>query len=130
MGFSLTPRDKALNVLSYLFFFVVVFFSVVSCFLSYWLSRSLAKYILDNWRTRIYGLLAYSITNAVRMLLLGGIHSLLRSDSAQLPILLGCEVSYICFLVLSMSYWKAHHVSSKVWFAVIFAFIRVLIQEF
>ena len=62
------------------------------------------------------------------MIILGGIHSLLRDHSAQLLILLGCEAAYICFLVFSMSYWKAHRVASKVWFVMIFAFIRVLIQ--
>ena len=83
MGFSLNPRDKALNVLSYLIFFVVIFLSIVSCFLAYWKSSHLAKYILDNWKARL-------LTNTVRMLILGGIHSLLRSHSAHLPILMGC----------------------------------------
>ena len=88
LGFSLNPRDKFLNVLNYLFYFVIIFVSVVSCFMAYWLSRRLAKYLLDNWKTKLYGLLAYSLTNAVRMLVLGALHSLLRSHPAQLPLLL------------------------------------------
>ena len=87
LGFSLSPRDKLLNVLSYLFYFIIIWSSVVSTFLAYWLSRKLAKYVLDNWKTRIHGLLAASLINSVRMLVLGGIHSLLRSHSAQLPLL-------------------------------------------
>ena len=89
MGFSLSPRDKALNVLNYLVFFFVTWFSVVSCFLAYWLSRQLSEYILDNWRTRMRGLLTYSMMNTVRMLIFGGIHSLLRSHWVQLPLLFG-----------------------------------------
>ena len=73
LGFSLNPRDKMLNVFNYMIYFFVVWFSVVSCFLAYWMSRRLAKYILDNWRTRVYGLLSYSLTNAVRMLVTGAI---------------------------------------------------------
>ena len=108
LGFSLNPRDKALNVLSYIIYFFIIWISVVSCFLAYWLSRRVAKYILGNWRTRLHGLLACSMINISRALVLGGIHSLLRSHSIQLPLLLGCEVSYIVFLLLSMSFWKAH----------------------
>ena len=90
MGFSLNPRDKALNVLNYLVFFFVTWFSVVSCFLAYWLSRRLAEYILDNWRVRVRGLLSFSLANAGRMLVFGALHSLLRDHPAQLPLLLGC----------------------------------------
>ena len=88
LGFSLSPKDKMLNVLNYFFYFFVVWFSVVSCFLSYFLNRRLTKYILDNWKIRVKGLLGFSLTNAVRMLIFGAVHSLLRSHSSQLPILL------------------------------------------
>ena len=88
-GFSLNPKDKALNALNYIVYFFVLWFAVVSCFLCYYINRKLTKYILDNWRTRVFGLLTYSITNAIRMLILGAIHSLLRSHHLQLPLLMG-----------------------------------------
>ena len=78
-GFSLNPRDKMLNVLNYLVYFIVIWLAVVSCFLSYYYNKKLTKYILDNWRTRVLGLLSYSLTNAFRMIIFGAIHSLLRS---------------------------------------------------
>ena len=77
-GFSLSPRDKILNVINYLIYFFIIWFSVVSIFLCYYLSRKCSKYILNNWRTRINGLISYSVTNAVRMLVFGAVHSLLR----------------------------------------------------
>ena len=42
LGFSLNPRDKMLNVLNYMLYFFIVWFSVVSCFLAYWMTRKLA----------------------------------------------------------------------------------------
>ena len=114
MGFSLNPRDKMLNVLNYLLYFFIVWFSVVSCFLAYWMTRRLAKYLLDNWRTRIHGLLAYSFTNSIRMLVFGGIHSLLRTSSLQLPLLLSAEVVYVVILIVFMSYWRSQRVAFKV----------------
>ena len=128
LGFSLNPRDKFLNVLNYLFYFVIIWVSVVSCFLAYWLSRRLAKYLLDNWRTKLYGLLAYSLTNTVRMLILGALHSLLRSHPTQLPLLLSAEAIYVTFLVFCMSYWRAHRVSFKIWFTVFFSMLRMGMQ--
>ena len=128
LGFSLNPRDKLLNVLNYLFYFVIILLSVVSCFLAYWLSRRLAKYLLDNWKTKLYGLLAFSLTNTVRMLVLGALHSLLRSHPAQLPLLLSVEVVYIVFLVFCMGYWRAHRVSFKIWFTVVFSMLRIGMQ--
>ena len=128
LGFSLNPRDKFLNVLNYLFYFVIIFVSVVSCFMAYWLSRRLAKYLLDNWKTKLYGLLAYSLTNTVRMLILGALHSLLRSHPAQLPLLLSVEAIYIAFLIFCMSFWRAHRVSFKIWFTVIFSLLRITLQ--
>jgi len=89
MGFSLNPKDKALTALNYIIYFFIIWFSVVSSFLCFYLNKKLTKYILDNWRTRVFGLLTYSITNAVRMVLLGALHSLLRSHDLQLPILMG-----------------------------------------
>ena len=128
MGFSLNPRDKMLSVLNYLLYFFIVWFSVVSCFLAYWMTRNLAKYLLDNWRTRIHGLLAYSFTNIIRMLVFGGIHSLLRSSSLQLPLLLSAEIVYVVFLIVCMSYWRSHKVAFKVWFSVCFALMRICLQ--
>ena len=128
MGFSLNPRDKALNVLNYLLYFFLIWFSVVSCFLAYWMTRKLAMYLLDNWRTKVYGLIAYSLTNTVRMLVLGAIHSLLRTSSTQLPLLLSAEAIYIAFLIFCMSYWRAHRVAFKVWFTVCFAMLRIALQ--
>lgn len=127
-GFSLSPRDKLLNVLSYLFYFFVIWFSVTSCFLAYWLSRRLAEFVLDNWRTRLTGLLAHSLTNTVRMLLLGGIHSLLRSHHAQLPLLLAAEFLYLVALLCLMRFWKAHKVIYRVSFTACFSLIRICIQ--
>jgi len=127
LGFSLNPRDKLLNVLNYLLYFLIVWFSVVSTFLAYWLSRRLAKYVLDNWRTRIHGLLAASLVSSCRMLLMGGLHSLLRSHSLQLPLLLGVEVLYVAVLLVFMKFWKSHRVAYRIWFTVSFALLRVLL---
>ena len=88
LSFSLSPRDKMLNVFNYLVYFLAIWLSVVSCFLSFYLNKKLAKYILDNWRSRVHGLLTYSITNAIRMLIFGAIHSLLRNHPCQLPLLM------------------------------------------
>ena len=125
MGFSLNPKDKALTALNYLIYFFIIWFSVVSCFLCYYLNKKLTKYILDNWRTRVFGLLAYSLTNAIRMLVFGAIHSLLRTSYWQLPLLLGFELVYAAFFVLSMSYWKIHKLAYKVWFTVVFSLLRI-----
>jgi hypothetical protein len=108
LGFSLNPRDKIINVINYMLYFLIIFFSVTSVFLVYWLSKRLAKYLLDNWKTKLNGLLAHSLVNAIRMLITGGIHSLLRSSHLQLPLLLSMDVLYIVVLILSMKYWKAH----------------------
>ena len=128
LGFSLNPRDKILNVVNYMIYFFVVWFSVVSSFLAYWMSRRLAKYILDNWKTKIYGLLSYSLVNAVRMIALGAIHSLMRSHSFQLPLLLIIQTFYVLFFIFSMNYWKAHRVSFKIWFTVVFSLLRIALQ--
>lgn len=111
-------------MLNYLFYFLVIWFSVVSTFLAYWLSRKLAKYVLDNWRTRIHGLLAASLITSCRMLIMGGTHSLLRSHSAQLPILLGIEVVYVSVFLFFMKFWRAHKVAYRIWFTVCFALLR------
>ena len=107
-SFSLSPRDKAFNVLNYLIFFIVIWVSVVSGFLAFWMSRKLAHYLLDNWKTRLRGLLAHCLTNTIRMFIIGAIHSLLRSHPAQLPLLLSIELLYIFFLIFFSSYWKMH----------------------
>ena len=128
MGFSLNPKDKALNVLNYMIYFLIIWISVVSCFLCYYLNRKLTKYILDNWKTRVQGLLTYSLTNAARMMIFGAIHSLLRSSHLQLPLLFGAELTYIVLILLMMRYWRAHKVSYKVWFSVVFALLRMCLQ--
>ena len=128
MGFSLNRRDKIMNVVSIMIYFFIILFSVVSCFLSYYLNRKLTKYILDNWRTRVFGLLSYNITNAIRMLVFGAIHSLLRSSDLQLPMLMGGELLYILFFILSIKYWDNYNVSFKIWFTVWFSSQRFLLQ--
>lgn len=88
--FSLNFRDKMFNLISLFSFFFIFLFSVVSCFLSYYLCKKLSKYIIDNWRTRVQGLLCYSVCNFVRMLLFGCLHNLLRSSGTiQLQALMG-----------------------------------------
>ena len=128
MGFSLNPRDKALNVLNYLVFFFVVWLSVVSCFLAYWLTRRLSEYILDNWRVRVRGLLSFSLANASRMLVFGALHSLLRDHWAQLPLLLGCEALYALSLALCMGYWRAHNIAFRAVFTLCFSLGRMALQ--
>ena len=128
MTFSFNFRDKMINVLNLLVYFLVIWFSVVSCFLAYYFNKKLAKYILGNWRTRINGLLTYSLTNAGRMLVFGAVHSLLRSHPAQLPLLMGLEILYVAFLICSMSLWRTHRVAYKAWFTVVFALVRVSLQ--
>ena len=77
--FSLNFRDKMFNLVGIFSFFFIFFASVVSCFMSYYLCKKLSKYILDNWRTKVHGLLCYSISNFGRMLVFGCLHNLLRS---------------------------------------------------
>lgn len=78
LGFSINPKDKFLNVAGCLLCFFILWLSMASCFLAYYFSRKLSKYVLDNWRTRVNGLLSYSLSNAARMIIFGAIHSLLR----------------------------------------------------
>lgn len=128
LAFSLNPKDKGYTILGYLLSFIVLWLSVISCFFAYYLSRKLSKYILDNWRTRIHGLLSYSLSNAVRMIVFGAIHSLLRFDYLlQLSTLLVAEVLFILFLLYTLKSWKAHRVEFKVWFGLFFTFLRVLL---
>ena len=89
MGFSLTPKDKAFVGISYIIYFFIIQIAVVSSFMSYYLNHRLTEYILDNWKTKVTGLIAFSITNACRMLLFGALHSLLRYHPAQLQYLMG-----------------------------------------
>jgi hypothetical protein len=111
LGFSLSQKDKTFNVVGHLLCFVFLWIALVSSFLAYYLSRKLSKYVLDNWRTRINGLLSYSLSNAVRMIIMGAAHSLLRFDYLyQLPALMAAEGSYAVFLVLVMRKWRAHRV--------------------
>ena len=128
MGFSLNPRDKMLTALNYIVYFFIFWISIVSCFLCYYLNRKLTKYILDNWRTRVFGLLTFSLTNTVRMMIFGALHSLLRTSDLQLPLLLSAELCYIGFLLFSMSYWRIHKVAYKVWFTICFASLRSFLQ--
>ena len=127
MGFSLNPRDKMLNVLNYLIYFVIIWVSVVSSFLCYYLNKKLTKFVIDYWRTKINGLLAFSLVNTVRHLVMGALHSLLRSHSLQLPLLLGTEVVYMLFLLMMMKYWKTTKVAYRVWFTCIFIMLRVFL---
>ena len=127
-SFSLSPRDKAFTALGVLAYFLVLWVSAVSCFLVYFFSRKLAKYVLDNWRTRLYGLLSFSLGTSLRMLLFGALHSLLRFDvQLQLLSLLAAEVLYIAMLCAVMKYWRAHRVEFKAWYTVLFALLRVVL---
>jgi len=128
LSFSLTPKDKIFNVLSYLLYFAILWLSIVSCFLAFYINKKLTKYILDNWRTRVYGLLAYSLTNAVRMLIFGAVHSLLRSSPLQLPILMFLEVIFSLFLFLSLRVWLFHKVTFKIWLSIAFSMLRLCLQ--
>ena len=128
LSFSLTPQDKMMTVLNYIIYFIIVWLSIVSCFLAYFFNKKLVKYILDNWQTRIYGLLAFSLVNAIRNLVLGAIHSMLRSHVAQLPLLMVFEISYIVFLLLSMNKWRLHRVTFKIWFSIFFSAFRICLQ--
>jgi hypothetical protein len=125
MGFSLSPRDKAFNIFDYFVYFLIIWFAVISCFLA---KKRLAQYILDSWRTSFKGLLAFSLTNTVRSLALGALHSLLRDHPLQLPLLFGVETVYLIIMLLSMGYWRAHMVSFKVSFNVGFALLRMALQ--
>ena len=102
--------------------------SVVSCFIAYYLSRKLTKYVLDNWRTRIYGLFSFSLGSTLRMLVFGAIHSLLRFDvNIQLLTLLVAEVLYIGLMCAVMKHWRSHKVEFKAWYTIFFAFLRVVL---
>jgi hypothetical protein len=127
-GFSLSLRDKGLTALNYLLYFLVLWLALASAFLAYSLSKKRAKHILDSWRSRVAGLLAFSFTNTTRMLLFGALHSLLRSHPAQLPILLAVELTFIVVLVTSMRRWRAHKVAFKIWFAIVFGLLRIVLQ--
>lgn len=129
LGFSLNPKDKLLNVVSIILFFISFWFSIISCFLAYYLSRKLSKYILDNWRSRINGLLGYSLSNAARMIVFAAIHNFLRFDSdAQLKLLMAAEITYIGFIFYAIKRWQVHKVEFKLWFGIIFSALRIALQ--
>jgi hypothetical protein len=125
-GFSLNLRDKGMTIVGYALHFAVLSSAVVSAFLAFYFHRKLAKYVLDHWRSRVDGLLAYSLMNVVRMLLFGAVHSLLRSHPVQLPLLLATETLFVAFLV-SMRSLRAHKAAYKIWFAVCFALFRMVL---
>ena len=127
-GFSLNIRDKFFNVLNYLLYFVLFWLAIVSTFLAFWINRKLAHFFLDNWSVKIRGLFAHCLINFIRFLLLGAVHSLLRSSSIQLPLLLGIEGLYVFFLVFFSAFWKTHLVVYKIWFTVFFSFLRMVLQ--
>ena len=129
IGFSLNPRDKILNVINYYIYFFILWFSIVSTFLAYSFSRKIAKYMLDNWRTRVNGILGFSLSNAIRMLVFGAIHCFLRDDyNFQLTALITTETIYVLCLLMMMKFWKNHKVCFKIWFTIIFAVLRILLQ--
>lgn len=127
-GFSLNPRDKFLNAFSFIIFFFIIWLSVVSCFVAYYLNKKLTKYIVGNWRTCVEGLLAYTLTNTVRLLLMGAIHSLLRGKAYQLPILFAIEGLYFLFMMLSLKRLMIHRLKAKLWFVMIFSLLRIVLQ--
>jgi hypothetical protein len=128
LGFSLNPRDKMMTALNYIIYFFIIWLSVVSCFLAYYLNKKLAKYILDNWKSRVHGLLVFSLVNAVRMLVFGAVHSLLRCNHLQLPLLLTLEITYVFLILFSMRKWQLHRVTYKIWFSIIFSVFRICLQ--
>lgn len=128
LGFSLTPKDKMFNVISYFLYFIILWLTIVSSFIAYYLNKKLTKYIIGNWRSRVEGLLAYSVSNAIRMLIFGAIHSLLRSHSLQLPLLLLFEVLFLVFLFFSLTVKAFYKVNFKIWFNIIFGLLRVSLQ--
>ena len=127
LGFSLTPKDKFFNILSYLLYFVIIWGCIVSSFMAYYLNKKLAKYIIDNWRSRVEGLLAYSITNAIRLMIFGAIHSLMRRSSMQLPFLMLFETIFVIFLLYSIKK-IFHKINFKIWFSIVFSFLRISLQ--
>jgi hypothetical protein len=127
-GFSLNRQDQVLTVMGYLLHFLVLWLAIVSCFLAFYLHRKLTKYILDNWRSSVRGLLSYFLVNAIRMLVFGALHSLLRDHPAQLPSLMLAEAIFVVFLVSSMRRLRAHRAAFKVWFTVGFALLRMALQ--
>jgi hypothetical protein len=128
LGFSLSRTDKVLNVVNYLVFFAIIWLSVVSCFLAYYLNKKLTKFIIGNWRTQVHGLLAYSLTNVVRMLIIGALHSFLRNSNLQLPLLFAVEASFILFLMISIKSMMIHKLKAKLWFVIIFSVLRMALQ--
>ena len=66
LGFSLTPVDKGITLVNYLLYFLIIWLSIASSFIAFFLNKKLVKYIIGNWRTRIPGLIVYSLTNMVR----------------------------------------------------------------
>jgi hypothetical protein len=127
-GFSLNWQDKIFTVVGYLLHFLVLWFAIASSFLAFCLRKKLAKYIIDPWRSRIVGLLSYSMANVIRILIFGALHSLLRSHPAQLPLLMLTEASFVVFLILLMSRKRANKVVFKVWLTIYFALIRIALQ--
>jgi hypothetical protein len=127
-GFSLNWQDKVFTVVGYIMHFVVLWLAIVSSFLAYYLQKKLVTYVLDPWRTRVVGLLSYFMANVLRMLILGALHSLLRSQLVQLPLLMLAEVSFVVFLIMSMRRWRAHMITFKIWIVVCFTLLRIALQ--
>ena len=128
LSFSISLQDKGFTVLGTLVYFLILWVSVVSCFIAYYLSRKLTKYVLDNWRTRIYGLFSFSLGTTLRMLIFGALHSFLRFNvRLQLICLLIAEICYIGIMCAVMKFWRSHKVEFKAWFTIFFAFLRVVL---
>ena len=109
-------------------FFAIIWLSVVSCFLAFYLNKKLTKFIIGNWRTQVHGLLAYTLTNMVRMMLVGGLHSLLRFSTLQLPLLFATELAFVLFMVFSLKNMMVLKLKAKMWFVMIFSGLRMVLQ--
>lgn len=129
LGFSLNPKDKILTVSNSILSFLALWFSIITCFLAYYIYKKLSKYVLDNWRTKVKGLLSYSLSNAVRLLILGFIHCFFRFNwDLQLKLLMIVEGLFIIFLGFILKARKMHKAEFKVWFNIIFSLLRFLLQ--
>jgi hypothetical protein len=129
LGFSLGPRDKAFNCAGAILCFLVLWVTVLSSYAAYSCSPKLSKYVLDNWSSNVKGVLSYSLTNAIRLIVQAAIHSLLRFNYVwQLSALMTSELVYLVFLLFTMKTWKTYKLEFKVWFSFFFTFLRLFLQ--
>lgn len=59
---------------------------------------------------------------------MGGLHSLLRFSTLQLPLLFATELAFVLFMVFSLKNMMVLKLKAKMWFVMIFSGLRMVLQ--